>query len=161
MMDVRRLLEHWQDETESALIYDALAETEPDPERQSLYRELAQVERRHRAWFEELLRENGVVPKPRPLSLRTRFFLWMLRRGNRRYVLRARLHEESREVQRYLRERHRLPTRLVQVASRIARDEAEHITQLSHVLGRSGEPWHQAESGGFLRNVVYGFNDGL
>ena len=27
--------------------------------------------------------------------------------------------------------------------------------------GRSGEPWHRTESGGFLRNVVYGFNDGL
>ena len=26
---------------------------------------------------------------------------------------------------------------------------------------RPGEPWHRAESGGFLRNVVYGFNDGL
>src|SRR5439155_1065375 len=23
------------------------------------------------------------------------------------------------------------------------------------------EPWHKTESGGFLRNVVYGFNDGL
>jgi len=29
------------------------------------------------------------------------------------------------------------------------------------MAGRAGEPWHRAESGGFLRNVVYGFNDGL
>ena len=27
--------------------------------------------------------------------------------------------------------------------------------------GKSAEPWHRTESGGFLRNVVYGFNDGL
>src|SRR5207253_1059413 len=26
---------------------------------------------------------------------------------------------------------------------------------------RAAEPWHKTESGGFLRNVVYGFNDGL
>src|SRR2546422_5163353 len=28
-------------------------------------------------------------------------------------------------------------------------------------LFRSSEPWHKTGSGGFLRNVVYGFNDGL
>jgi VIT1/CCC1 family predicted Fe2+/Mn2+ transporter len=27
--------------------------------------------------------------------------------------------------------------------------------------GGSGEPWHKTGAGGFLRNVVYGFNDGL
>src|SRR5206468_3133778 len=32
---------------------------------------------------------------------------------------------------------------------------------LGGMAGRSGEPWHRTESGGFLRNVVYGFNDGL
>jgi len=25
----------------------------------------------------------------------------------------------------------------------------------------TAEPWHRTESGGMLRNVVYGFNDGL
>ena len=29
------------------------------------------------------------------------------------------------------------------------------------MAGRSAEPWHRTESGGFVRNVVYGFNDGL
>ena len=29
------------------------------------------------------------------------------------------------------------------------------------MAGRSGEPWHRTGAGGFLRNVVYGFNDGL
>ena len=27
--------------------------------------------------------------------------------------------------------------------------------------GADGEPWHKTGAGGFLRNVVYGFNDGL
>jgi VIT1/CCC1 family predicted Fe2+/Mn2+ transporter len=43
----------------------------------------------------------------------------------------------------------------------LARESAEHATTLTHIAGRSGEPWHRTESGGFLRNVVYGFNDGL
>ena len=29
------------------------------------------------------------------------------------------------------------------------------------ISGKGIEPWHRTESGGFLRNVVYGFNDGL
>ena len=29
------------------------------------------------------------------------------------------------------------------------------------ISGRGTEPWHRIEAGGFLRNVVYGFNDGL
>src|SRR5437764_13927439 len=32
---------------------------------------------------------------------------------------------------------------------------------LNSIAGKTGEPWHRAGSGGFLRNVVYGFNDGL
>jgi VIT1/CCC1 family predicted Fe2+/Mn2+ transporter len=32
---------------------------------------------------------------------------------------------------------------------------------LRNLSGRKGEPWHQLESGDLLRNVVYGFNDGL
>jgi len=43
----------------------------------------------------------------------------------------------------------------------LARESAEHAQTLTTIAGRSGEPWHRTESGGFLRNVVYGFNDGL
>src|SRR5207237_2607522 len=38
---------------------------------------------------------------------------------------------------------------------------AEHATTLAGIAGKQGEPWHRTSSGGFLRNVVYGFNDGL
>jgi vacuolar iron transporter family protein len=43
----------------------------------------------------------------------------------------------------------------------LARESAEHATTLGEIAGKGGEPWHKTESGGFLRNVVYGFNDGL
>jgi VIT1/CCC1 family predicted Fe2+/Mn2+ transporter len=43
----------------------------------------------------------------------------------------------------------------------LARESADHATTLGTIAGRAGEPWHRAESGGLLRNVVYGFNDGL
>ena len=36
-----------------------------------------------------------------------------------------------------------------------------HARELSEVMGREGEPWHVGGAGGFLRSIVYGFNDGL
>jgi VIT1/CCC1 family predicted Fe2+/Mn2+ transporter len=46
-------------------------------------------------------------------------------------------------------------------AMTLAKESAEHATTLAAIAGKSSEPWHRTESGGFLRNVVYGFNDGL
>jgi VIT1/CCC1 family predicted Fe2+/Mn2+ transporter len=43
----------------------------------------------------------------------------------------------------------------------LARESAEHASTLGEISGKGIEPWHRTESGGFLRNVVYGFNDGL
>src|SRR5262249_50059436 len=73
------------------------------------------------------------------------------------------LSEEGREVKSYL-DMHRRTARGAPGASeslQLARESAEHATTLTQIAGRSGEPWHRTESGGFLRNVVYGFNDGL
>src|SRR5260370_27568695 len=44
---------------------------------------------------------------------------------------------------------------------KLARESAAHAETLAHLAGRPPEPWHNTGSGGFLRNVVYGFNDGL
>ena len=73
------------------------------------------------------------------------------------------LAEEGREVKAYL-DMHR--TTSTGVAGRdealtLAKESAEHATTLNAIAGRSGEPWHRTGAGGFLRNVVYGFNDGL
>jgi len=43
----------------------------------------------------------------------------------------------------------------------IATESAEHAQHLSASIGRQGEPWHGQAAGGYLRSVVYGFNDGL
>jgi len=73
------------------------------------------------------------------------------------------LEEEGREVKAYL-DMHRetpigAPGGLE--ALTLARESAEHATTLGEISGKGGEPWHKTASGGFLRNVVYGFNDGL
>src|SRR5256885_7163319 len=44
---------------------------------------------------------------------------------------------------------------------KLARASPAHAETLAGLAGRAAEPWHKTGSGGFLRNVVYGFNDGL
>ena len=39
--------------------------------------------------------------------------------------------------------------------------QAGHARELAKILGRETEPWHAAGAGGYLRVIVYGFNDGL
>ena len=46
-------------------------------------------------------------------------------------------------------------------ALRLARESAEHAGSLAGLSGATGEPWHKTGAGGLLRNLVYGFNDGL
>src|SRR5256885_15491843 len=48
-----------------------------------------------------------------------------------------------------------------EVSLKPAKEPAAHAETLAGLAGRAAEPWHKTESGGFLRNVVYGFNDGL
>ena len=50
---------------------------------------------------------------------------------------------------------------LFRSALTLARESAQHAQSLAGLAGRSTEPWHKTGAGGFLRNVVYGFNDGL
>jgi VIT1/CCC1 family predicted Fe2+/Mn2+ transporter len=44
----------------------------------------------------------------------------------------------------------------------LAQESAQHAERLREISGDGGgEPWHHIGSGGLLRNIVYGFNDGL
>jgi VIT1/CCC1 family predicted Fe2+/Mn2+ transporter len=88
---------------------------------------------------------------------------WLGRRFGPGFLLPHLLREEGREVRGYL-ELHRQTPKGAPgggEALLLARESAEHATTLASISGTSAEPWHRTESGGFLRNVVYGFNDGL
>jgi VIT1/CCC1 family predicted Fe2+/Mn2+ transporter len=159
-LDVKRLKEHWQDEGESAFLYDVLAELERDPKRRKLYRRLADVEREHQRIFEQLLRERGVQGNAFRPGLRARILAWMARHGAASAVLNLRILDEAREVKGYLQEGRGRGGPESEL-TKIARDEAVHAEMLLEFLGRRGEPWHRMEAGGMLRNVIYGFNDGL
>jgi VIT1/CCC1 family predicted Fe2+/Mn2+ transporter len=161
--DLHAFEHHWQDEADAAYLYRLLSEAEADPKKKDLYRRLAEVEDRHVQIWERLLKENGrSVGAFRP-SPRTRLLAILGKLLGPNFLLPMLLAEEGREVKGYL-DMHRTTARGVAghgEALTLAKESAEHATTLSEISGRKGEPWHRIESGGFLRNVVYGFNDGL
>ena len=154
--------EHYADERDAAYLYRSLAEVEKDEERRTLFEKLAVVEDRHAERWEELFREGGRPLPAYATALRTRALAWMARRFGTGLVLPLMLAEEGREVQAYLGLARNSTNRLTHKAAvDIASDSAVHARELSEVMGREGEPWHVGGSGGYLRSVVYGFNDGL
>jgi len=72
------------------------------------------------------------------------------------------LREEGQEVKGYLELYRETPAGQARdTALTLAKESAEHAGTLGGLVGAVGEPWHRTASGGFVRSVVYGFNDGL
>ncbi|MDQ3214314.1 MAG: VIT1/CCC1 transporter family protein [Acidobacteriota bacterium] len=154
--------EHYRDERDAAYLYRALAAVERTPELTDLFEKLAVVEDRHVQRWEELFLSNGRVLPAYRTAARTRLLAWAARRFGTSLVLPLMLAEEGREVQAYLGlARHSGHGQIYTAALEIATDSAVHARELSEAMGRDGEPWHVGGSGGYLRSVVYGFNDGL
>jgi VIT1/CCC1 family predicted Fe2+/Mn2+ transporter/rubrerythrin len=155
-------LHHLADEADAAFLYRELAQAEKDAERSRLYRQLAEVEDRHVAMWRTLLAEQGQeVPVPAP-SAGARFRAWTARRLGPGLLLPMLLEEEGREVKGYLKLYQSSPDGPSgPTALTLARESKEHAETLGRMAGTEGEPWHKTGAGGFLRNVVYGFNDGL
>jgi VIT1/CCC1 family predicted Fe2+/Mn2+ transporter len=155
-------LHHLEDEADAAFLYRELAEAERDAHKADLYRKLAAVEDRHVEMWRKLLAEHGhQVEAPAP-SRGARFRAWLARRLGSGLLLPMLLEEEGREVKGYLSLYRESPEGAVgPTALRLAKESKEHAETLARMSGSEAEPWHRTGAGGFLRNVVYGFNDGL
>jgi VIT1/CCC1 family predicted Fe2+/Mn2+ transporter len=154
---------HWQDEADAAYLYRILSGAEADPHKKDLYMRLAEVEDRHVQVWENLMREHGRQPKKFSPTARTRLLARLGHIFGPGFLLPMLLREEGREVRGYL-DMHRSTPKGMAGATEsltLAKESAEHAQTLNSIAGKTGEPWHRTESGGFLRNVVYGFNDGL
>ena len=161
--DYHTFAHHWQDEADAAYLYRALAVLEPDPKKKDIYGRLAAVEDRHVEIWGKLLTQGGHAPKPFRPTARARLLAMLGRAFGPGFLLPMLLAEEGREVRGYMDMHLATPKHVAggNEALVLARESAEHATTLAGIAGRSGEPWHRAEAGGLLRNVVYGFNDGL
>lgn len=161
--DLDAFAHHWQDEADAAYLYRLLSAAEHDPRKRDLYARLAHVEERHTKIWGDLLAAAGRPVGPFRPSARARAMALLGRTLGPRALLPLLLAEEGREVRAYL-EMHRATpagTAGQSEALLLARESAEHATTLGDIANRGTEPWHRIEAGGFLRNVIYGFNDGL
>ena len=150
-----QLLEHWQDEADTSLIYANVAKFLPQGEERSALERISREEQGHMKFFERRL---GETPAYRP-SGRTRRMTFVARLVGARFVLALMRQEEGREVSRFLREAQDGITD--PGLSALARESAVHAATLGRLSGARGDPWHHSQSGGAIRNIVYGFNDGL
>ncbi|MCL6524817.1 MAG: VIT1/CCC1 transporter family protein [Thermoflavifilum sp.] len=156
-------LKYLQDEVDAAYLYQVLAESTPPSRKKESYQLLHQIEKKHEAAWLELLRKQGIrVPQIQPsvkAKLMARLSKWI---GNEwlGYIM---LKEEGNEVKTYLNlYKQSTDTTTRDIAMHLAKDSAGHASELNRLLGENAEPWHStAGTGGMLRNVVYGFNDGL
>lgn len=154
--------EYYLDEMDAAWLYRALARVESNPQRRAIFDNLAKVEDEHVERWRSLFQEHGGdIPVHSP-SMRSRMLAAVARLLGSGAVLPLIIAEESREVGSYLQlARHSTDKRTHETAVAIATESAEHAQHLSESIGREGEPWHGLAAGGYLRSVVYGFNDGL
>ncbi|MBI4614001.1 MAG: VIT1/CCC1 transporter family protein [Planctomycetes bacterium] len=161
---IERWLSYLKDEADAAFLYRTLAGVEKDEARRGIYLELASVEDRHAKLWTEVLERHGraVSAGGASPSTRARLMGWIARRFGAKHLLPRLLAEEGREVKKYIGLSKSEPAEDVRDAALVlARESGEHAGRLAQLGGGAGEPWHRTGSGGFLRNVVYGFNDGL
>lgn len=153
---------HLQDEVDASFLYRTLAGLIKNEKKRSVYTQLAEIEDKHTEAWEKLLAENNISYGKRIPSLKAKILAWYSGKFGHAMLSKFMLNEEATEVKSYLglyKESDFKETK--EIALRLAKDSAQHANRLMESGDTTDEPWHQSESGGILRDVVYGFNDGL
>lgn len=160
---VKRWKELLASERDAATLYSRIADGESG-ERRKIFEELASVERKHAAHWEETLRGAGAaVPPPGRPSLRTRLLALGARRLSSDAVLPLIERGERADAGMYDRDPDAAPG--------MAADEHGHARTIAKLIegGRPDprvqiarrEPWHRGDRSGALRAGVFGVSDGL
>ncbi len=153
---------HLQDEIDAAYLYRILAGQINDEKRKEIYLKLASVEDKHIAIWKEMIENNKVVITAVKPSFKAKMMVWASRKFGSWILSKALMNEEATEVKSYMGLYNTTSDSSTKsIALRLAKDSAQHAGKLMSIKGTNDEPWHRSESGGLLRNVVYGFNDGL
>jgi len=160
-------VKRWRDmlasERDAAALYSRLADAETG-ERQEIFRELASIELKHAAHWEDKLRQAGAdVPAAGGPSLRTRLIGTAARRLSIETVLPMIERAEKADAGTYDNDPDAAPG--------MAADERSHARTLAHLLDRGRpdpqaqirrrESWHRSDRSGALRAGVFGVSDGL
>jgi VIT1/CCC1 family predicted Fe2+/Mn2+ transporter len=159
--DIARYLANWQDEVDSAALYQAVAAAESNPQLAGVYHRLAAAEERHAAFWEGKLRDAGHAVPRRKIGWRTRALSWLVKRFGPQLVLPTINQMEQADVSSYDAQPEAAHTRMPD-------EERSHARLLRTIAGGMEgsavaqlEGRHRASSGNALRAAVLGANDGL
>ena len=163
--DIARYRANWQDEIESAALYQAIAAAEAQPQLAEVYRRLAAVEERHAQFWEQQMRDAGQQVPERALGWRTRALIWLSRRFGPQFVLPTISSLEQIDSADYGKQpesrgtimpgQERSHARVLETILRGTRGGLEG-SAIAQIEGR-----HRATSGNALRAAVLGASDGL
>src|SRR5664279_3807393 len=153
---------HLQDEIDASFLYKHLAVMVDNEKNKKIYLSLASVEDKHVAVWKDLLVKNNIKLGPDKPSFKANSLYHLSKRFGYSFLAKLMLKEEATEVKSYMGLYNSSPAGPTKnIALKLAKDSAEHANRLMFSGGITEEPWHNSESGGLLRNIVYGFNDGL
>ncbi len=154
--------DYWQEEVDAAYLYEVISGITKDEKERRIYLKLSDIEDKHAQAWENLLVDKGeTLPKRKP-SFKAKSLAKITKSFGPALLADWLKREESSEVKSYL-NLYKISSdgQTKVLALKLAQDSAQHAGQLGKMSNTSAEPWHRTSSGGMLRNVVYGFNDGL
>lgn len=160
-----RMTANIQGEVDSAALYRALAEAEPNPQLAGIYKKLADVEDEHAAFWAREMEKLGHKPPSLKPSLRSRVLSWTARRFGPGMVLPTVNTLEQIDSGQY-------DTQPEAVAGGLPGAERSHARIIEALAGKSPaalsggglarlEGRHHGLGGNALRAAVLGANDGL
>ncbi len=162
--DSRAWRANWQREIEGAYLYGELAGVARTPRVKGALSEMAGQERDHAVIWGEHMRAAGVSSaEPRP-DLRVRMVALLGRLLGAEAVLGLLIDDEVSDITSYMEQAQNSDD--TSTYRRVLTDETTHARALQALRHpeqpQRVEPWHRSAGvGGWLREVVYGFNDGL
>jgi VIT1/CCC1 family predicted Fe2+/Mn2+ transporter len=163
--DLKRYLENWQGEVDSAAQYQVLSLIEKSPQLSKVYSNLAEIEVKHRNFWETQITQAGGKVPPREPSWRARMLIWIAQTFGPSMVLSTISGLEKADRNLYAPQPETKGTLMVS-------EEHGHDRVLDEILntttmGATGtqvaamEGRHQNVGGNTLRAAVMGANDGL
>ena len=164
MSDQKIWRQNWQREIEGAYLYRKLSQYARTANMKKALAQMAQDEEGHAAlWAERIHLQDSSVSQPRP-DLRVYMIEGLARLLGAEAVLGLMVNDEVGDLATYAEQSRQ--TGDADAYQRVLADEAAHARALASLRQEDGhskaEPWHRgASAGGWLREVVYGFNDGL
>lgn len=165
--ELERLQSYWRDEVTAAQTYEQLAHAARDERARGLLLQMRDVESRHAARWEALIRQMGGELPPPPKNPRGRWLALLARLGAPGWVYGHLEQMEGKVVAAY--QKQPADAASAAVAAEMGADEEQHARALRamsaseatgavQILGR--ERWHRG-GGSSIRDLIFGINDGL